>query len=126
VEKSREILQVESAVVTGAISKLAADRRVVIEELGKDATGSETGLRAVYLARYYLAEVTVADRIKALLTAPRMIRKVDSARAVSWVQQQLGIRLAPNQITAVRSALDNKMWSLPAGPERVKLLYPAI
>ena len=40
VQKSREILQVEPGVVAGAISKLAADRRVVIEDLRPEYSGA--------------------------------------------------------------------------------------
>ncbi|MFH1029265.1 MAG: helix-hairpin-helix domain-containing protein, partial [Pseudomonadota bacterium] len=116
VEKSREILQVESGAVAGAISNLAADRKVVIEDLSRSIAEFAGNHRAVYLARYYISETAVAGHLKELLATPKSIRKVDSARAVSWVQQQLGIKLARNQVAAVRSALDNKMMVITGGP----------
>jgi len=116
VEKSREILQVESGVVSGAIASLAAGRKIVIEDLNRAPAEFTSGLRAVYLARYHVGETAVADRIKELLATPKSIRKVDSAKAVDWVQQQLRMTLARNQVTAVRSALDNKMMVITGGP----------
>lgn len=116
VEKSREMLQVEAEVAAGAISSLAADRKVVVEDLGQNIAELSGHHRAVYLSRYYVSETAVAGRIKGLLATPKSIRKIDSARAVSWVQQQLRITLARNQMAAVRSALDNKMMVITGGP----------
>jgi len=116
VGKSREILQVDAGVVEGAIAGLAGDRKIVIEDLGREMAAFAGGQRAVYPAVYYAGEVAVAGRIKGLLAAPKSIRKIDSGRAVSWVQQQLGIRLARNQAAAVGSALDNKMMVITGGP----------
>jgi len=116
VQKSREILEVEPRVVAGAISNLAADRKVVIEDLNRNIAEFAGNPPAVYLARYYISETAVAGRIKGLLATPKSIRKIDSVRAVSWVQQQLRITLARNQMAAVRSALDNKMMVITGGP----------
>jgi len=116
VEKSREILKVEPNVVAGAISNLAADCKIVIEDLSKTPAEDAPDHRAVFLVRYYVSETTVAGRIKELLAAPRSIRTIDSDKAVDWAQQQLRMTLARNQVAAVRSALDNKMMVITGGP----------
>jgi len=115
VEKSRQILQVEAEPVAAAVARLALDRKIVLEDVGPKP-GSDGGGRAVYLPRYHMCETAVAERIRKLVTTPKSIRAVDSARALEWVQQQLHITLAKNQAAAVRQALDRKMLVITGGP----------
>ncbi len=116
IQKSSEILKVDSDIVTRAITSLEFNRKVVIEETGLGEPTPDGKQRAIFLPRYFHSEVSVADRIKALLRASKRVRKIDSAKAVAWAQEQLGITLAQNQHLAVQSALENKMMVITGGP----------
>jgi len=86
-----------------------SSRHSVIEEFKENN-------KAVYLAKFHLCETSISDRLKLLLTAPKSIRHVASERAVDWVQRQLNITLAENQVRAIRSALANKIMIITGGP----------
>jgi len=51
-----------------------------------------------------------------LIEAPKSIRRFDSNKAASWVQERLSIDLAENQVQALRSAAENKVLVITGGP----------
>ncbi|MFC1815193.1 ATP-dependent RecD-like DNA helicase, partial [Thermodesulfobacteriota bacterium] len=116
VVKCQEILQVSREVVVPALSTLVVERKIVIEDLNETLAEFRANHKAVYLSRYHASETDIANRIKMLVSIPKSIRKIDSTKAVAWLQQQLHITLAQNQMAAVRSALDNKMMIITGGP----------
>jgi exodeoxyribonuclease V alpha subunit len=115
VETCVEMLSVESAVVEKALWTIASEKRIVIEELGHDSAGPGEESRAVYLSKHYLAETTIASRLRALAQV-KDETPVDPDRAVGWVQTRLSIRLARSQVEAVKCALENKVMILTGGP----------
>jgi exodeoxyribonuclease V alpha subunit len=111
IEKSQEILEVEREVITKALGTIAAQEKIVIEDLNEEA-----GKKAVYLAKFHFSETSAAARIRTLVNAPKSIRKIDSEKAVEWVQGQLSITLAEKQIEAVKTAIENKVMVVTGGP----------
>ena len=71
---------------------------------------------AVYLAAFHICEKGIASRLKKLMSAPLKRRKIDASKAVEWVQAQLSLSLASNQIEAVKCAVDNKVMVITGGP----------
>jgi exodeoxyribonuclease V alpha subunit len=116
VQKSREILTVDHEPVLKAISTLALKRQIVIEDLNRNIETFKKNHKAVYLAKFYTCETQIADRLNSLLTAAKAIREVKIDRAIEWVQQQLTITLAENQIKALKCALDEKLLVITGGP----------
>jgi exodeoxyribonuclease V alpha subunit len=116
VEKCRKVLEVSREVIVQAMGTLTANRKIIIEDLNTNLEEFRINHKAVYLIRYNLSEAAIADRIKALVSMPKSIRRIDSERAVVWVQQQLQMTLAQNQVAAVRSALENKVMVITGGP----------
>ncbi len=116
VVKSREILGVDREAVVKALGTLATDKKIVFEDLNESIEEFKENKKAVYLAKFHLCEVGIADRLKLLSSSPRSIRSVDTNRAVEWVQKQLLITLAQNQISAVRSSLEKKVMVITGGP----------
>jgi len=106
--KSHEILGVDREVIVEAFGTLAADRKIVFEDLNNSIKESKENNKAVYLAKFHLCETGISDRLKALALSPKSIRNVDTDKAIEWVQKQLSIILAKNQISAVRSSLKQK------------------
>ena len=111
VERCGETLGVGRDVIIAALSTIAAQKKIVIEDLGEGA-----GRKAVYLAKYHLCENEVSTRIRALVDAPKSIRRIDSSKAVDWVQGKLSITLAEKQAEAVKTAIESKVMVITGGP----------
>ncbi len=116
VERCREILDVAREPVVQAIGNLNAVRQVVIEDINDGIENFKQNNKAVYLTRFHQCETGISNRLKALLSAPKLIREVDSTRDIEWVQQQLSFQPAENQQAAIRCALENKVMVITGGP----------
>ena len=116
VVKSMEILGVDREVVVEAVGNIAAERKIIIEDLNEKVEEFKENNKAVYLARFHRCETTIAGRLKMLIDAPKSIGKIERDSAVQWVQQHLDITLAENQIAAIRCALEHKVMVLTGGP----------
>lgn len=71
---------------------------------------------AVYRTRLHGTEEGVATRVEALLASPSASRQVDIPKALAWLQENQHLELAPQQVEAVRSALDSKLLIVTGGP----------
>ena len=116
VQKCREILGVDQKVIVEAMDVLAENRMIVVEELKKDSDDFKEGSTAVYLAKFYLSETSIVNRIKTLVRTPESIRTIDSKKAIEWVQGQLPITLAEKQVKAIQCAVENKVMIITGGP----------
>ena len=99
--KCQEILQVERVVITHAIGGLVIGKHIVIEDLNESIEDFRSNHKAVYLSGLHLCETGIASRLKTLLKALKSIRKINSDKAIDWVQKQLSIQLAEKQAEAV-------------------------
>ncbi|MGD9044526.1 MAG: ATP-dependent RecD-like DNA helicase [Desulfobacterales bacterium] len=115
-ERCREILGVAREPVVQAIGRLSADRQIIIEDINEGVADFKPNNKAVYLTRFYQCETGIANRLKALLSTPKLTRAVDATRAIEWVQQRLSFDLAENQVAAVHCALENKVMVITGGP----------
>lgn len=115
-EKCIEILGVEREVISTAMTKLSSERRIVVETVREQGEEKVDVTVAVYLYTFHVCEKGVASRLKTLLRTPHSRRKIDSTKAVQWVQQQLSLSLAEHQIEAVKSALNSKVMVITGGP----------
>lgn len=104
VEESMKILEIDAGIITGALEKIASEKRVVIED------------KAVYLSELYVAEVGVAVSLKAVLLTAKSLIRFDRDAAIKGVQEELKIALAEKQIQAVRESVDKKVMVITGGP----------
>jgi len=109
IEKCQEILQVGREVVVNAFGSITLEKRIVIEEFKENN-------KAVYLSKFFVSETSIASLMKTLIGAPKSIRKIESDKAIEWVQRQLSITLAKNQVEAIRCAVENKVMIITGGP----------
>ena len=116
VQRCREILGVGAEPVARAIDSLSKAKQIILEGINEGAAHFKQNNRAVYLTRFHQCETEIANRLKALLATPKSTRKVDSARAIQWVQQQLSFQPAEKQKDAIRFALENKVMIITGGP----------
>jgi exodeoxyribonuclease V alpha subunit len=116
VQRCREILGVGRQPVVRAINSLNEAKQIIVEDINEGEAHFRQNTKAVYLARFHQCETGIANRLKALLSTPKSIRKVDSVRAIQWVQQQLSFQPAEKQKDAIRFALENKVLIITGGP----------
>jgi exodeoxyribonuclease V alpha subunit len=116
VAKCQEILGVDSEVIVKAMAVIAFEKRLIIEDLNSDMEEFRENNKAVYLAKYHVCETGTATGLAHLVKAPKAIRKIDSARAIDWVQTRLTIDLAKDQKKAIEYCLKNKVMVITGGP----------
>jgi exodeoxyribonuclease V alpha subunit len=116
IDRCQEILGVDREIIIKVLGTLSLDKRVVIEDVHQDSEEWRENNRAVYLARYHFSETSIANKIKTLLSAPKIIRTIDADKAIAWVQKQIAITLAEKQKEAITSAIENKVMVITGGP----------
>ncbi|MGM0453240.1 MAG: SF1B family DNA helicase RecD2, partial [Thermodesulfobacteriota bacterium] len=114
--KCEEILEVEPDTVAEAIAAAAGENLIVIEDINPSIESFRENQKAVYLARFHVAESWAARHLKRIAAGPKAIRTIDTGRALSWVQQQLQFVLAEKQNAAIASAVKNKAMVITGGP----------
>jgi len=110
------MLDIGRGIIVKALGTLAADKQVVVEDIIQDSTEIQESDKAVYLTGYHTAEKSIAFRLRALVNAPQAVRKIDSEKAIQWVQERLSITLADKQIEAVHVQRRNKVMVITGGP----------
>ncbi len=112
-----EILGVEAALAETCLEELSGEEGVMMEYLPDDSGETVT---AVYLVPFHRAEVSLANGLLRLLTAPAerltAFAPVDWEKAVAWLHTATGSTLAPAQAEAVQLALTQKVAVLTGGP----------
>lgn len=143
IAKATEILGVDATLAEACLEELARDEGVIAEILptlptlltlptpptadGESGQSGQSGqivgqVRAVYLVPFYRAEVSLANGLLRLLSAPSDLERLPAFRSVDWVtafewlHKKTGSTLAPEQAEAVRLALTEKVAVLTGGP----------
>ena len=117
IAKGQEILAIDRVVIVRALETIAADQRIVIEELDNDSGSTEAGREmAVFLAGYHAAETQLAARLRTLLQTPRAVRRIEPEKAIPWLEDKLAIQLAQRQQEAIRAAAAHKVLVVTGGP----------
>ena len=83
ITQAAEILEVSREQVAEAVESLRKSGRVIVEDIGiqatGDAPGAAAGQNAVYAQPYHAAETEVARRLSALIKAPRDEARLEAA-----------------------------------------------
>jgi len=116
VEKCKEVLEVDSGTIQDALAKLFRENRIVIEDLNEDLETFQVNNKAVYLKKYHVCEIGITSKIKMILQAPSAAPPIDVAKEMDRVQRHFTMTLAADQISAINSAIDNKVTIITGGP----------
>jgi exodeoxyribonuclease V alpha subunit len=116
IEKSQKILEVENDIILKGLARLFEDRRIVMEDLNERKSNFVPNNKTVYLSGYHLAEKSIAENLKALLSTPSNLRRIEENKAVEWVQKRLAIQLTEKQMEGVKIAVTKKVMVLTGGP----------
>ncbi len=121
-----ELLAVERPI--GPLDKTGATRRVPLEsgliEIALDLELSEGSVvadtlaaePAIFLSNLHRDERRIAAALQALGSGRPPWGTIDSAKAVPWVEQRLGLELAASQKGAVEQAMAAKVLVITGGP----------
>lgn len=112
------MLKTDRQSVVTAMGTLAAERRIVIENLDEDPNRSQPDPdhKAVYLTALYANETFIARQLRMLCESPLLRPEIDAQRALAWVQRQMKLQLAEQQQEAVAKALNKKVLVITGGP----------
>src|SRR5215207_1063886 len=94
------LLEVPAELVQTALDLGLAERTVVADTVGETA--------CIFLAGLYRAEQVIAERILRLANGTLPWPYIDPDRALPWIEQKTGLKLAETQIAAIRLALLSK------------------
>jgi exodeoxyribonuclease V alpha subunit len=119
VSRASELLGVAAGLADEAISRAAADFKLVTDMITPDG---EPTVEAVYLPPYYVAEQKSAKKLASILQGgfldelDGMTKSLDIKKAVAWVQDVMKIKLAQKQKEALELALSSKAMIITGGP----------
>ncbi len=116
IEKCIKVLEVDQEAIAEALDILFSEKRIVIDNPSERDVRSNAETSAVYLSTFYACETGIASMVKTLLRSPYSRRKVDTDKAIQWVQREISLSLALNQVEAVKVALDSKIMIITGGP----------
>jgi len=112
VQRCQEMLEVGQELVEQGLSELQWERRIVVEPLADFGGEGE----AVSLRQLHRSETGVAEKLAEMLLAPKSIRRVDTDKALEWVQRTYCLQLTDRQADAVRRSLTDKVLVITGGP----------
>ncbi len=116
VQKCQEMLAIEREPITAAIGANVFEGRIVLEDLNDDAEEYMENNKGVFLKKFHVSETGIAARMKRLFKAPKAIREINAKKAVEWVQERMDIKLAKNQVEAIKEASRSKVLVITGGP----------
>jgi exodeoxyribonuclease V alpha subunit len=110
------------------LDETGASRRVPLEpvqiqsaldlELSEGAVVADSlaGEPAIFLSHLHKAERQIAESLLELAQGAPPWDAIDATKAISWVEQRLGLQLAASQQEAVQQALASKVLVITGGP----------
>ena len=105
---AEKLLEVPSELIRTALDLELSDGTVIADHVGETP--------CAFLAGLYQAERGIADRLARLLNGKLPWPRIDSGKALPWVEQRIGLQLAESQKTAIRLALISKVLVITGGP----------
>ena len=108
VDKAISLLEVEEREVEKALAT-ELDEGVLIGE-------SIDGVQSVFLSYLFYAETGIASGIQRIASCPMPWRKIETDKAIPWVESKIGIRFSDSQAEAVRLAVTSKFLVITGGP----------
>ena len=102
------LLEVPKELIQTALELELAEGTVIADSIGETA--------CVFLASLYRAEQVIAQRLKQLASGKLPWLGIDAAKALPWIEQKTGLKLADSQVAAIRLALQAKTLVITGGP----------
>lgn len=108
IEEATTLLQLHPMQIENALRELQVDSQVWQETVN--------GIEAVYLNFYFYAEMAVAKKLLELAAGRKKVNTQDAEASVSRIEKETGVKLAPEQHTAVLQAMEQGVLIITGGP----------
>ena len=105
---AEKLLEIPAAILHEALHQELQDDTVVADTIGER--------RCIFLGYLWHAEKVVAERLNALAGGQPSWPRIDTGKAIPWVERQLGVTLAESQREAVTMAVSSKTIVITGGP----------
>jgi exodeoxyribonuclease V alpha subunit len=102
------LLDVPATSLAEALNLELAEGVVIVDTIGET--------ECIFLDRIWRAERQIALRLTQIASTRYPWPSIEPESALAWVQQQLGMTLAPSQAKAVQRALRSKLMVITGGP----------
>lgn len=115
-KKCSDILEVEESEIPYALDSIVREGKVVIDNYPAIDDKKQTDARVIYLAKFYVSETGIANRIKKIISTPKQLRLINLDEAINWVQGILNIEFSQKQKEAIKEAINSKVMIITGGP----------
>ena len=105
---AEKLLEIPTDILRDALHQELQDEVVVADTIDDR--------RCIFLGHLWNAEKIIAERLKALAVGKPSWPHIDTAKAIPWIEQKLGVTLAPSQRAAVAKAVSSKVMVITGGP----------
>jgi exodeoxyribonuclease V alpha subunit len=105
---AEKLLEVPIDLVRAALDLETSEGNVIADSVGET--------RCVFLAGLHRAERIIAERLVQLANSKLPWARIDSDKALTWVEDRIGLVLAESQVAAIRLALVSKTLVMTGGP----------
>ena len=112
-ERATELLDIPGSVLETAARQVIDAGEVTLGDIEIDG---DAAVPCAYLTHLYRAEEDLARRLRTLLAVEHPLAALDTDRALAWVEQRVGLELAPSQKAALAKALRSKVAVITGGP----------
>ena len=116
VKKCSQVLEVGEETILPALDSIESQEKVIIDGRRTTDDGELADRKAVYLTKFYVSEVGIADRLKTLVAFPKQLRLINIEEAIEWAQKLLKIALSEKQVEALRNSITSKAMVITGGP----------
>ena len=121
IAKATELLGVDPRLPETVVGEMLETGRFVYVNVSQyvrseDGTRSRESVRLLQKRDYANAEREIAHCVSALLTTESSLPPIHIERAVEWAQDRAGFAFAPEQTSAVKTALAEKFSIITGGP----------
>jgi exodeoxyribonuclease V alpha subunit len=104
----KTLLEVEKTLIEERLEALAMSGQLICTDL------NETPF--YWIKPLYLAEIGIAKELDRLVSTKCSIRDVDTQKALEWIEEKMGLRLASQQKLASALSLEKKIHIITGGP----------
>jgi exodeoxyribonuclease V alpha subunit len=117
VQQTAELTGIDPGIVAAAVEAGRTE-----EELVREAFSSAKPQAApedspwLYLKPLFLAEIGIARALAQLQAGGHPLPAIKTEAALSWIEQRMGLELAPTQREAIRQAATSKVLVITGGP----------
>lgn len=107
-KQASALLEIEPPLIEERLQTLVTNEHLV--------TTSLDNTPFYWVRPLYLAEIGIARELERLMTSKCSVRTIDTAKALAWMEEKMGLRLAAQQKLAAALSLEEKVHIITGGP----------